>query len=60
MPLENRIWHTYPGQPAPDLIGPLANPNQTARVLDNGATQLYSYEDNDLGISLRRLIQSAG
>jgi RHS repeat-associated protein len=49
MPLENRVWYTYPNQPDPSRVGDLARPSKIARVLDDSSTQLYQYEYNDLG-----------
>lgn len=48
-PLENRIWHTYAGQPDYQHAGPSANPSQTARVLGDGSTQLSQFEYNSIG-----------
>ena len=48
-PLENRVWHTYAGQPDYLHAGPSANPSQTARVLGDGSTQLNQFEYNTLG-----------
>ena len=52
-PLESRIWYTYRGQddawnfPSGDDAQTL--PNKIARVLDDGTTQLFQYEYNDVG-----------
>jgi RHS repeat-associated protein len=57
-PLESRIWHNYPGQPAPGqpgsgfgtaITGSLDKPSRTARVLDDGSTQLTQYSYNTIG-----------
>lgn len=52
-PLESRIWHNYPGQPSSGLgtavTGSLDKPNRTARVLDDGSTQLSQYAYNAIG-----------
>ncbi len=53
MPLENRVWHTYPGQPDADRLGAIGNPNQTARVLADGTTQASQYEYNSLGNTIK-------
>jgi RHS repeat-associated protein len=39
-PLENRIWHNYPGQPDSIHSGTFETPIATGRVLDDGSTQL--------------------
>ncbi len=39
-PLENRIWFTYPGQTFAYYSGTYQQPTATARVLDDGTTQL--------------------
>jgi len=49
MPLENRVWHSYLGQSDYFHAGPSGKPSQIARVLDDGATQLWQYEYNSLG-----------
>lgn len=49
MPLENRIWYTYPGQSDYDHAGPEGSPSQTARVLSDGTTQVYQAVYNTLG-----------
>lgn len=57
-PLENRVWYNYPGQPtnwgAPYYLnsayaGAMNKPSIVARILDDGTTQLSSYEYNALG-----------
>lgn len=51
-PLESRIWYSYPGQTGYDdafVIGAINTPTRIGRVLDDGSTQLYSYEYNDVG-----------
>jgi RHS repeat-associated protein len=47
--LENRVWHSYAGQPDSIHVGADANPIKTARVLDDGTTQLWQYEYNSFG-----------
>jgi RHS repeat-associated protein len=49
LPLENRIWYTYAGQPDSAHAGTTANPSQVARVLADGSTQLSQFEYNNLG-----------
>lgn len=41
-PLENRIWFNYPAQTAGNFSGNYVKPTVTARVLDDGTTQLSS------------------
>lgn len=41
-PLENRIWFNYPGQTVGNFAGNYVKPTVTARVLDDGTTQLSS------------------
>jgi RHS repeat-associated protein len=52
-PLEGRVWYDYAGQPG-DATGSLIagstnKPAHIGRVLDDGSTQLYTYEYNELG-----------
>jgi RHS repeat-associated protein len=49
LPLENRVWYTYAGQPDFSHIGTTANPSQVGRVLADGSTQLSQFEYNSLG-----------
>ncbi len=54
-PLEGRVWYTYPDQnQGPAYIGSQAQPTAIARVLDDGATQVYTYEYNALGRVTRK------
>ncbi|VTU25793.1 Cell wall-associated polypeptide CWBP200 [Variovorax sp. SRS16] len=48
-PLEGRVWNLYPGQSASYYEGSSGMPNQVARVLDGGATQLTSFDRNAFG-----------
>jgi RHS repeat-associated protein len=48
-PLENRIWYAYEGQSDTNHAGPSGSPNQVARILDDGSTQLRQYEYNAIG-----------
>lgn len=41
-PLENRIWFNYPAQTVGNFSGNYVKPTVTARVLDDGTTQLSS------------------
>jgi len=49
-PLESRVWYNFQGQSSPDFIDPAftALPSMTARLLDDGSTQLYqkTYDAN--------------
>jgi RHS repeat-associated protein len=49
MPLENRVWYAYPGQSSFNLRGTSTLPIRTARVLDDGTTQLFQSEYNARG-----------
>lgn len=50
-PLENRVWYNYPNQLRTYAIetNMVGKPSKVGRVLDDGSTQLYQYEYNDLG-----------
>lgn len=47
--LERRVWYNYQGQASPITIGPSALVSKAGRVLDDGTTQLYQYQYDDLG-----------
>jgi RHS repeat-associated protein len=47
--LENRVWYSYAGQSSPINIGSSKQPIAIGRVLDDGTTQLYTYEYNAVG-----------
>jgi RHS repeat-associated protein len=49
LPLENRVWYNYPGQPNVYTAGTLNLASKVGRVLDDGTTQLYQYEYNSFG-----------
>lgn len=49
LPLENRVWYQYKDQPDSFRVGVLARVTQSARVLDDGTTQLYQSDYNSLG-----------
>jgi RHS repeat-associated protein len=51
MPLESRVWYNYQGQTNPDYIDPTATtlPAMTARLLDDGSTQVYQKTYNANG-----------
>jgi RHS repeat-associated protein len=48
-PLEGRVWFDYPGQTIGNIIGSNTAPTHIGRVLDDGATQLYTYAYNRFG-----------
>lgn len=52
-PLEGRVWCDYVGQTgfsfASITVGSTNKPAHMGRVLDDGSTQLYTYEYNDFG-----------
>jgi RHS repeat-associated protein len=51
-PFESRVWYQYPGQTgaSSDANISIQRPSRVARVLDDGATQLYQYEYNPIGL----------
>lgn len=49
-PLESRVWYDYAGQPNGSIIvGSTNQPAHVGRVLDDGSTQLHTYEYNGFG-----------
>ena len=48
-PLERRVWYDYAGQSAPYYVGSTDRPFHVGRVLDDGSTQLYTYQYNGFG-----------
>jgi RHS repeat-associated protein len=48
-PLESRIFFTYSDQPDAHVVGSTAKPEQVARVLGNGTTELRQFEYNSAG-----------
>jgi RHS repeat-associated protein len=48
-PLEGRVWFDYGGQTDPIMVGTNNKPAHAGRVLDDGTTQLYTYEYNAFG-----------
>ena len=57
MPLESRVWYNYQGQANPDYIDPTATtlPSITARLLDDGSTQLYQNTYNANGYVIQSI-----
>ena len=56
MPLEGRVWYSYPNQPNPGhYVGPLNKPTKVARVLDDGQAQVYQYEYNAKGLRTKAI-----
>lgn len=57
-PLESRVWYSYPGQPvsgSPPVsiyAGTLDKPSVSARLRDDGTTELSSTSYNSLGLPL--------
>ncbi len=51
MPLENRVWYTYPNEQGGNVLGPTAtdNPSVVARVLNDGHTQANKFTYNSVG-----------
>jgi RHS repeat-associated protein len=52
LPLEGRVWYEYAGQSAvngPIIVGSNNKPTHIGRVVDDGSTQLFTYEYNDFG-----------
>lgn len=73
-PLENRVWYNYPGQPnciyapvsstpsggvATVVNGASSEPSVIGRVLDNGTTQLQTFQYNAQG-NVTRIIDPVG
>ncbi len=56
-PLESRIWYNYPGQTADrwHIDGTAATPTRVGRRLDDGSTQLYTYEYNSKGRKIKEI-----
>jgi RHS repeat-associated protein len=52
-PLEGRVWYDYAGQTGSSFasitVGNTNKPAHVGRVLDDGSTQLYTYEYNGFG-----------
>jgi YD repeat-containing protein len=49
-PLENRVWYAYPDQDASmGYVGSWTAPTKTARVLDDGTSQIWQAAYNSMG-----------
>lgn len=48
-PLEGRVWYDYTGQSDPIVVGINNKPTHIGRVLDDGTTQLFTYEYDGFG-----------
>ena len=62
-PLESRVWYDYEGQ-TPNgssfvAVGSSNKPAHVGRVLDDGSTQLYTYEYNGLG-NVTKMVDPVG
>jgi RHS repeat-associated protein len=62
-PLEGRVWYDYLGQGSspnsPITVGSTSKPAHVGRVLDDGSTQLYTYEYNGFG-NVTKMIDPMG
>ncbi|HEY2106109.1 MAG TPA: RHS repeat-associated core domain-containing protein [Candidatus Binataceae bacterium] len=47
-PLENRVWYSYPGSGL--SVGSSNQPSAVGRVLDDGSTQLLTFQRNSFGL----------
>ena len=54
-PLEGRVWYDYAGQGLPYTVGTNDKPAHVGRVLDDGTTQLFTYEYNAFGKMTREI-----
>jgi RHS repeat-associated protein len=54
-PLQGRVWYGYAGQGTPIFVGTMSQPAHIGRVLDDGTTQLHTYEYNDFGNATRMI-----
>jgi RHS repeat-associated protein len=54
-PLEGRIWYDYPGQSFANVVGTSNKPTHIGRVLDDGSTQLYTFEYDNFGHITKRI-----
>jgi len=58
-PLEGRVWYDYAGQSDPIFVGTSNKPTHIGRVLDDGSTQLYTFEYDNFG-NLAKSIDPVG
>jgi RHS repeat-associated protein len=62
-PLEGRVWYDYAGQSGSSFgsidVGSTNKPAHVGRVLDDGTTQLHTYEYNDFG-NVTKMIDPLG
>ncbi len=58
-PLEGRLWYDYAGQGTAISVGTMTKPAHIGRVLDDGSTQLYTYEYNDFG-NMTKMVDPLG
>jgi RHS repeat-associated protein len=59
-PLEGRVWYDYAGQAgSPVIVGSTNKPAHVGRVLDDGSTQLYTYEYNGFG-NITKMVDPIG
>jgi RHS repeat-associated protein len=54
-PLEGRVWYRYPGQSSSIVEGTSRRPTVIARVLDDGTTQAWQWQYNDLNHVTKRI-----
>jgi RHS repeat-associated protein len=52
-PLENRVWYAYAGQTETRRLGTDSRPITVGRVLDDGTSQIYRYEYNTKGKTIK-------
>jgi len=61
-PLEGRVWYDYAGQSSSIgsiVVGSTNKPAHVGRVLDDGSTQIYTYEYNGFG-NVTKMIDPVG
>lgn len=58
-PLEGRVWFDYAGVGNSIFVGSTNKPAHVGRVLDDGSTQLYTYEYNGFG-NVTKMIDPVG
>ncbi|MBL9169181.1 MAG: hypothetical protein JNN07_15685 [Verrucomicrobiales bacterium] len=57
--LEGRVWYDYASQNSATFVGANNRPIHVGRVLDDGTTQLYSYDYNGFG-HVTRMVDPVG